>query len=64
LHGAIIPERGVEHLIHRWILPKRLFPQLNTEARALRDDQITMLKPEWLLQEFALSTTTRIRNVM
>ena len=54
LHRAVIPERGVEDLIHRWVLPKRFFPQLNTEARALRDDQIAMLKLEWLLQEFAL----------
>ena len=54
LHRAVIPEWSVEHLIHRRVLPKRLFPQLNTEARALWDNQIAMLKPEWLLQELAL----------
>src|SRR5437870_387981 len=54
LHGAVIPEWGVEHLIHRRVLPKCFFPQRNTEARALRDNQIAMLKPEWLLQELAL----------
>src|SRR4029450_12808645 len=50
LHGAVIPERGIEGLIYRRVLPKRLSPQLDTEAQALRDDQIAMLKPEWLLQ--------------
>jgi len=54
LHRAVIPERSVEHLVHRWVLPKRLFPQFNAEAGALRDNQIALLKPEWLLQEFAL----------
>src|SRR2546427_11629191 len=54
LHRAVIPEWSVEHLIHRRVLPKRFFPQRNTEARALRDDQIAMLKPEWLLQELTL----------
>ena len=54
LYRAVIPERRVEHLIYRRILPKRLFPQRNTEAWTLRDDQIAMLKPEWLLQELAL----------
>ena len=54
LHGAVIPERSVEDLIHRWVLPKRFFPQLNTEARALGDHQIAMLQPERGLQQFAL----------
>jgi hypothetical protein len=40
LHGAVIPERRFEHLSHRWVLLQRFFPQLNTEARALQDDQI------------------------
>jgi hypothetical protein len=54
LYRAVIPERSVEDLIHRWVLPKRFFPQLNAEARALGDNQIAMLKPKWLLQELAL----------
>src|SRR5262249_27913678 len=54
LYRAVIPERGVEDLIYRRVLPKRLFPQLDAEARAFWDDQIAMLKPEWLLQELTL----------
>jgi len=54
LYRAVIPEWSVEHFLYKRVPPKRLLPQLNTEARALRDDQIAVLKPEWLLQEFAL----------
>src|SRR5262249_60992302 len=53
LDGAVITERGDEYLLHRWVLPKRFSSQLNPKARALRDDQIAIVKPEWRLQKFA-----------
>ena len=49
LHGAVIPERRVEHLVHWRVLPDRVFAELNTEARPLRDDQIALLQLERLL---------------
>src|SRR5262245_58050247 len=54
LDRAVIPEWGVEHFIHRWVLPNGGCTERNTEAWALRDNQIALLQCERLLQELTL----------
>ena len=39
LHGAVIPQRRFEYLVHRRVLPDRYFTQLNIKARPLPPGQ-------------------------
>src|SRR5262249_6628203 len=50
LYGPVIPQWGIEHLVHRRIPPDRVFVELNTEPRAPRHDQIALLQLEWLFE--------------
>src|SRR5215471_5603525 len=50
LHGAVIPKRSIEHLVHRRVLANCFFTQLNTETQALWHSEIAILKLQWPLQ--------------